>query len=165
MRNFPSYNLQFPKRKGYLMKMKISVETKITQQQINFHSIDHRVPETLLMYFFSLSPKPVMETFVCYNFSNYMTWFIGLYSTARKLFENGFFSGPYFPAFKLNMEIYFVNLRIQSESRKMQTRKNSGLGHFSRSAWHDGFIQETISTHKGSFKKLRNAKILIINIM
>ena len=73
MHNFPSYNLQFPKRKGYLMKMKISVETKITQQQINFHSIDHRVPETLLMYFFSLSLKPVMETFVCYNFSNYMT--------------------------------------------------------------------------------------------
>ena len=33
------------------------------------------------------------------------------------------FSGPYFPAFGLNTEIYTVNLRIQSEYRKIQTRK------------------------------------------
>ena len=29
--------------------------------------------------------------------------------------------------------IYGVNLRIQSESRKIRTRKNSAFGHFSRS--------------------------------
>ena len=34
-------------------------------------------------------------------------------------------SGPYFPVFSLNTEIYTVNLRIQFEYRKMQTRKNS----------------------------------------
>ena len=33
------------------------------------------------------------------------------------------FSGPYFPAFGINMEWYFMLLRIQSESGKIQTRK------------------------------------------
>ena len=43
------------------------------------------------------------------------------------------FSGPYFPAFGLNTEIYGVNLnlRIQSEYRKIRTRKNSVSGPFS----------------------------------
>ena len=31
------------------------------------------------------------------------------------------------------MEIYFVNLRIQSEYRKIRTRNKSVFGHFSRS--------------------------------
>ena len=46
-------------------------------------------------------------------------------------YEN--FSGAYFPVFELNTDIYGVNLRIQSEYRKIQTRKNSVFGHFSRS--------------------------------
>ena len=33
------------------------------------------------------------------------------------------------------MEIYRVNLRIQFEYRKIRTRKNSVVGHFSRSEW------------------------------
>ena len=33
------------------------------------------------------------------------------------------FTGPHFPAFELNTEIYSVNLRIQSESGKMRIRK------------------------------------------
>ena len=45
----------------------------------------------------------------------------------------GVFSGPYFPVLGLNTEIYSVNLRIQSEYRKIRTRKNSVFGHFSRS--------------------------------
>ena len=45
------------------------------------------------------------------------------------------FSGPYFPVFGLNTEIYGVNLRIQSEYRKIQTRKNSVFGHFLRSVF------------------------------
>ena len=40
------------------------------------------------------------------------------------------FSAPYFPVFELNTEIYSVNLRIQSEYRKIRTRKNSVFGHF-----------------------------------
>ena len=42
------------------------------------------------------------------------------------------FSGPYFPVFGLNTEIYDVNLRIQSEYRKIRNRKNSVFGHSSR---------------------------------
>ena len=47
---------------------------------------------------------------------------------AWKVSKYGDFSGPYFPVFGLNKEIYF---RIQSEYRKIRTRKNSVLGHFS----------------------------------
>ena len=36
-----------------------------------------------------------------------------------------FFSGPYYPVFRLNTEIYSVNLLIQYEYGKIQTRKNS----------------------------------------
>ena len=54
--------------------------------------------------------------------------------TARKVYKYGVFSGPYFPLFGLNTEIYGVNLRIKYEYRKMRTRKNSVFGHFSRSA-------------------------------
>ena len=42
----------------------------------------------------------------------------------------------------LNAEIYGVNLRIQSEYRKIRTRNNSVFGHFSRS--------------KGSWKTFKN---------
>ena len=44
-----------------------------------------------------------------------------------------FFSGQYFPIFGLNMEVYSVNLRIQSEYREIRIRKNSVFRHFSRS--------------------------------
>ena len=38
-----------------------------------------------------------------------------------------------FPVFRLNTEIYYLNLRIQSEYRKITTRKYSIFRHFSRS--------------------------------
>ena len=41
-------------------------------------------------------------------------------------------SGPYFPAFGRNAEIYGVNLRIQSKYEKIGTRKNSLFEHFSQ---------------------------------
>ena len=46
------------------------------------------------------------------------------------MFKCGVISGPYFPVFGLNTEIYGVNLRIQSEYRKIQTRNNSVFEHF-----------------------------------
>ena len=52
----------------------------------------------------------------------------------EKCQNTGLFSGPYFPAFGLNEERYSVSLRIQSECAKIWTRKNSVVGHFSRSA-------------------------------
>ena len=42
----------------------------------------------------------------------------------------GVFSGPFFPVFGLNTEIYGVNLRIQSECRKIRTRKTPYLDTF-----------------------------------
>ena len=47
------------------------------------------------------------------------------------------FSGLYFPVFRLNKEIYGVNLRIQSDYRKMRTRKTSVFGCFSPSVRHE----------------------------
>ena len=55
--------------------------------------------------------------------------------TAWKVSKYGVFPGPYFPAFELNTERYFVFHRIQSEYGKIRTRKNSVFGHFSRSVW------------------------------
>ena len=46
----------------------------------------------------------------------------------------GVFFGPYFPAFRLNTEIYGIDLRIQSEYREVRTRKMSVFGLYSRSA-------------------------------
>ena len=53
--------------------------------------------------------------------------------TAWKVSKYGFFSGPYFLTFALNTERYSVSLRIQSECVKIQTRKSSVFGQFSRS--------------------------------
>ena len=54
--------------------------------------------------------------------------------TVWKVSKYGVISGPYFPVLRLNMEIYGVSLRIQSEYREIRTRNNSLFGHFSRSA-------------------------------
>ena len=48
--------------------------------------------------------------------------------------EYGVFSGPYFPVFVLNTEIYGVNLRIHSKYGKIRTRKHSTLRPFLCSA-------------------------------
>ena len=50
--------------------------------------------------------------------------------TARKVSRYGVISDPYLPVFGLNTEIYGINLRIQSEYKKMWPRKNSVFGHF-----------------------------------
>ena len=52
--------------------------------------------------------------------------------TAWKVSKYGVNSGPYFPAFGLNTERYFVSLHIQVERRKIGTRINSVFWHFSR---------------------------------
>ena len=57
----------------------------------------------------------------------------GNISTVWKVSKYGVISGPYFPVFGLNTEIYSVNLRIQSEHRKIRTRNNSLFGQFSHS--------------------------------
>ena len=51
-------------------------------------------------------------------------------STAWKVSKHGVFSGPYFRAFRLNMERYSVSLCIQSEWGKIRTRKTPYLDTF-----------------------------------
>ena len=64
-----------------------------------------------------------------------MEFFLRIVITACKVSKYGVISGPYFPVFGQNTDIYGVNLRIQSEHRKIRTRNNSVFGHFSRSVW------------------------------
>ena len=46
---------------------------------------------------------------------------------------NSDISGPYFPTFGLNTEIYSLNLPIPSKCGKIRSRKNSDFGRFSHS--------------------------------
>ena len=54
-------------------------------------------------------------------------------STAWRVGKYGVFSGPYFPAFKVNTVRYGVSLLIQSECGKIWSRKNFVFWHFWRS--------------------------------
>ena len=63
-------------------------------------------------------------------------------STVWKVSQYRIFSGPYFPAFGLYAERYSVSLHIQSEYRKIRTRKNSLFGHFSRSGVNAGVLSK-----------------------
>ena len=56
------------------------------------------------------------------------------FSDVRKESKFGVFSGPYFPVFGLNTEIYGVNLSIQSKYGKIRTRKIPYLDTF-RAMW------------------------------
>ena len=52
---------------------------------------------------------------------------------AWKVSKYRVFASPYFRAFRQNTEIYGENLCIQSEYRKIRTRRNSVFRHFSHS--------------------------------
>ena len=56
--------------------------------------------------------------------------------TVWKVSKYEFISGPYFPVFGLNTEIYGINIHIHPYS-KIRTRNNSVFGHFSRSDYLD----------------------------
>ena len=56
----------------------------------------------------------------------------------REVSKCGVISGLYFLVFGMNTEIYGLNIRIQSEHRKIRTRNNSVFGHFSRSVGSSG---------------------------
>ena len=72
--------------------------------------------------------------------------------TAWKVSKYGVFSGLYFPAFGLNTERYEVSLCIQSECRKIRTRKNSVFGHISHSAFLERWVVCYVSNVKKSKK-------------
>ena len=87
--------------------------------------------------------------------------------TAWKVSKYGVFSGPYFLVFELNTEIYEVNLRIQSEYRKIKTRKYSVFGHFSGSDVHAQSAKYILGKwglylHKNQFSIKKNWNITTI---
>ena len=51
--------------------------------------------------------------------------------TGWKVSKYGVLSGPYFPLFGLNTEIYSVNLRIQSKYRTIPTRHKPKIKYYS----------------------------------
>ena len=59
---------------------------------------------------------------------NICKWLLLPLVTTWKVSKYGVISGPYFPVYRLNTEIYSVNLRIESEYREICTRNNSVLG-------------------------------------
>ena len=63
------------------------------------------------------------------NFINVRSELQDKYATGNES-KYGVIYGPYFPVFGLNTKIYSVNLRIQSEYRKIQARNNSVFGQF-----------------------------------
>ena len=91
----------------YYIKNKIPVDSwfklNILYTFIWHHSLQMN---TLCKFNFGFVSTEICHPFTVWNMSKY-----------------GVFSGPYFPAFGLNTERYFVSLRIQSECRKIRTRK------------------------------------------
>ena len=59
-------------------------------------------------------------------------------------------SGLAFPVFGLNTEIYGVKRKSQSKYRKIRTRNNSVLGHFSRAVWIFDYYQSNIYNFKST---------------
>ena len=53
------------------------------------------------------------------------------------------FSGPYFPAFGLNMDRYRVSLQNSVRMRENTDRKNSEYGHFSHSVFFADVFKST----------------------
>ena len=65
-------------------------------------------------------------------------------STALKVSKYRVLSGPHFPVFGLNTEIYGVTLCIQSEYRKIRTRKTPYLDTFHAVKWLTEMYHEDI---------------------
>ena len=103
----------------------------------------------MLCIFSVFSPKQVNSSakifhdeiiiIVWTNVKNYRIFFkhrcFKLHLHCMKSVKYTVISGPYFPVFGLNTEIYGVNIRIQSKYRKIRTINNNFVfGPFSRSA-------------------------------
>ena len=64
------------------------------------------------------------------------------------------YSGPYFPAYRLNTERYGVSFRIQSECEKNADPNNSKYGHLENRVHHNLFCKCRSSLRRFSFKKV-----------
>ena len=86
----------------------------------------HSVKVNVMALYTKTKPKFKYVIFTQYTSIYFSSWTVALY-TAWKVSNYGVISGPYFPVFGLNTEIYEENLRIQSEYRKIRTRVRSIL--------------------------------------
>ena len=87
-----------------------------------------------------------------WNFSFLEVWLHLIGHTAWKVSEFRVISGQCFPVFWLNMDIYCVNLGIQSEYRKKRARNNFVFGHFSRSVILDTRVQSLKESQVATMK-------------
>ena len=84
--------------------------------------------------------------------------FLRLRLSLREKFPNTeFFLVRIFRVFGLNTEICGVNLRNESECRKMRTRKNSLFGHLSRSVSCLDLFSWNVENWEASFKETKNS--------
>ena len=74
---------------------------------------------------FLVSPGDIKQE----NWLEMGSWMFVTYQYVKSVFIWSF-SGPYFPAFGLNVERYFVSLRIQTECGKIRTRKTPNTDTF-----------------------------------
>ena len=95
------------------------------------------------------------------NLDNDKIWYGIIYTVSEKCPNTEFFSDPYFPTLEVNKEIYGVYHRIQSEYRKLRTRKNSVFGYFSRSDKHCD-KRVTFNSLKFNCSKSKILKYIII---
>ena len=77
--------------------------------------------------FTELNKGEVKACLVCCQ--TFMMWLFAKMHCIKSVLIRSF-SGPYFPAFGLNTDIYFVNLRTQYESGKVRTRKTPSTDTF-----------------------------------
>ena len=86
---------------------------------------------------FIVGVKGIMN--IAAKITNFIDYGVGKFSKEQTNFREKYcvknspyseFSGLFFPAFGLNMEIYSVNLRIQSDCGRIRTTKNSEYGYF-----------------------------------
>ena len=104
--------------------------TPLITAEAKFVIAQSRLPCFWIHFFFSLFDYVIAVSGRKTITEKNLIWIV---TTAWKVFKYGVFSGPYFPVFGLNTEIYSINLRIQPEYTKIRTRKKSIFGHFLRS--------------------------------
>ena len=79
--------------------------------------------------------------------------------TQLKVSKNGVFSAPYFPIFGLNIKIYGINLRFQTENGKIRTRRKSVPGHFSQSEFCRLFLDLLLKFDRFAKEKIPKLKL------
>ena len=127
--------------------------------------IENKNPDLFLIFSIMFDKFPAWPIFEVIqsniHFNETIRWI-----TKWKLSKYDALSGPYFPAFGPNTEIYGGNLHIQSKYGKIRTRKNSVFGHFSRcecmKLHKEGFIMTRLCIYSSDyFQATDSCRILV----